>query len=104
MRIRSELHQLGARYRVHIPPLPALRTRADIVFTSKKVAVFVDGCFWHACPDHASWPKEHSEWWRKKILTNVQRDRRDGERASGRPQVENKKINEPVACSCYMRV
>ena len=57
-------------------PLPRLgRARPDIVFTRAKVAVFVDGCFWHRCPEHGSLPKTNAEWWRRKLDTNVERDR-----------------------------
>ena len=57
-------------------PLPDLgRTRPDIVFTRAKVAVFVDGCFWHRCPEHVTFPKTNAEWWREKLDTNVRRDR-----------------------------
>ena len=52
-----------------------MRRRADLVFPGKRVAVFVDGCFWHACPEHASWPKANADWWREKILANQRRDR-----------------------------
>lgn len=75
MALRSELHRLGLRYRVNARPLPGFRRRADIIFTRARVAVFVDGCFWHGCPEHASTPKANSEWWRDKIAANVARDR-----------------------------
>jgi DNA mismatch endonuclease (patch repair protein) len=52
--------------------------RPDFVFVSKKVAVFVDGCFWHGCPKHATWPKQNAEFWRTKILGNQRRDRAVG--------------------------
>jgi DNA mismatch endonuclease (patch repair protein) len=45
------------------------------VFRTSRVAVFVDGCFWHCCPEHGTWPKENSKWWRDKLETNVRRDR-----------------------------
>ncbi|MCY4622412.1 MAG: very short patch repair endonuclease [bacterium] len=74
--LRRELHRRGLRYRVDLP-LPGIgRTRPDIVFTRIRVAVFVDGCFWHCCPDHQSHPKTNAEWWREKLGTNVKRDRR----------------------------
>lgn len=72
--LRSALHREGLRFRVDMAPLPGLRRRADIVFRSAKVAVFVDGCFWHGCPIHGTWPKANSEWWRQKIERNKQRD------------------------------
>ncbi len=60
--------------------MPGLRRRADIVFGPTRVAVFVDGCFWHSCPTHATRPKANAAWWRTKLERNVERDREtDGE-------------------------
>ena len=72
--LRSVLFRMGLRYRVDLAPLVGLRRRADVVFTRAKVAVFVDGCFWHGCPVHATWPKANAEFWRTKIETNGTRD------------------------------
>ena len=72
--LRKRLYGRGLRYRID-HPLPGLRRRGDIVFPRDRLAVFVDGCFWHACPEHASWPKQNGDWWREKILGNVARDR-----------------------------
>jgi len=72
--LRSVVHRAGLRYRVDWP-LPGTRRRADLAFTRARVAVFVDGCFWHGCPLHGTWPKANAAWWRKKIETNVRRDR-----------------------------
>lgn len=72
--LRSALHRQGLRFRVDKAPLPGLRRRADVVFKTSKVAVFVDGCFWHGCPIHGTWPQVNSEWWRRKIERNRQRD------------------------------
>ncbi|NUT98565.1 MAG: very short patch repair endonuclease [Saccharothrix sp.] len=72
--LRKELHRLGLRYRVHQRPIKAVRREADVVFGPAKVAVFVDGCFWHGCPDHGTWPKRNSDFWRTKIETNQARD------------------------------
>ena len=72
--LRSLLHGRGLRYRVDCAPVRGVRRRADVVFSGARVAVFVDGCFWHGCPEHATWPKANAEWWREKILTNKQRD------------------------------
>jgi DNA mismatch endonuclease (patch repair protein) len=72
--IRSALHRLGLRYRVDRSPIPGVRRRADILFGPARVAVFVDGCFWHGCPIHGTWPKQNAEWWRQKIETNRRRD------------------------------
>lgn len=75
LRLRRVLHRAGLRYRVHARPLPGVRRTADIVFPSARVAVFVDGCFWHGCPDHGTTPKSNTEFWREKIRRNVERDR-----------------------------
>jgi DNA mismatch endonuclease, patch repair protein len=72
--LRSALWRLGLRYRVDWQ-LPGTRRRADVAFPLLKVAVMVDGCFWHACPVHATWPKKNAVWWREKILANQKRDR-----------------------------
>lgn len=72
--VRTLLHRLGLRYRVdyQIPDRP--RARVDVAFTRMRVAVFLDGCFWHACPDHATWPKSNGEWWKAKLEKNRNRD------------------------------
>ena len=72
--LRSEIHRLGLRYRVDLSPIPGSRRRADVVFKTPKVAVFIDGCFWHSCPIHGSTPKTHSEWWSEKLARNMARD------------------------------
>jgi DNA mismatch endonuclease (patch repair protein) len=74
MAIRSELHARGLRYRVNYRLPEAGRCRPDIAFTRRRVAVFIDGCFWHRCPEHATFPKSNAEWWAKKLERNVQRD------------------------------
>jgi len=73
--LRRELHRRGLRYRVDVPVLPGLRRRADVVFPRQRIAVFVDGCFWHACPQHGTSPKANAAWWREKLGANVERDR-----------------------------
>ncbi len=77
--IRKELHRRGYRYRVDRSVPGVTRSRPDVVFPSEKVAVFVDGCFWHSCPQHATLPKQNREWWVEKLKSNVQRDRRHDE-------------------------
>jgi len=72
--LRRELHRRGLRYRIHRRPLPEVRREADLVFGPAKVAVFVDGCFWHGCPDHGTWPKRNGPFWRQKIEKNQARD------------------------------
>ena len=73
--LRRALHAQGLRYRVHRRPVPGVRREADVVFTRARLAVFVDGCFWHGCPDHATWPKNNADFWRAKIEGNQARDR-----------------------------
>ncbi|MYC83386.1 MAG: very short patch repair endonuclease [Acidobacteria bacterium] len=73
--IRRELHRRGLRYRVNMAIPQIGRSRPDIVFTRVRVAVFVDGCFWHRCPEHGSSPKTNAGWWRQKLDANVDRDR-----------------------------
>lgn len=75
MALRRALHALGLRYRVHRRPVAGVRREADVVFPGARVAVFVDGCFWHGCPEHATWPKNNAEFWRGKIEGNRARDR-----------------------------
>ena len=75
LNLRSELHRRGLRYRVDFAPLKGVRRRADVVFPGRRVAVFVDGCFWHVCPEHSSWPKNNARWWREKLQENQRRDR-----------------------------
>lgn len=75
--LRSELHRRGLRFRKHAAPLKGLRCKADVVFPRKKIAIFVDGCFWHRCPTHGSSPKANATWWRAKLDANVARDRRN---------------------------
>lgn len=78
--LRRALHARGLRYRVHRRPIAAVRREADVVFTRARVAVFVDGCFWHGCPEHVTWPKTNPEFWRDKIEANRRRDRDTDER------------------------
>lgn len=73
--IRTLLHARGHRFRLHRRLLPRSRRETDIVFSGARVAVFVDGCFWHGCPEHMSWPKNNGEFWRHKITENQRRDR-----------------------------
>ncbi|WP_380158821.1 DNA mismatch endonuclease Vsr [Kineococcus sp. R86509] len=75
LRLRRLLHNRGLRYRVDYRPTRDIRRRADVVFTRTKVAVFVHGCFWHACPLHATQPKANAQWWADKLRRNVERDR-----------------------------
>jgi DNA mismatch endonuclease, patch repair protein len=74
MNLRRELSALGLRYRLHRSVVPELRRSADIVFVRARVAVFVDGCFWHGCAEHKSVPRANAEWWTQKIARNKERD------------------------------
>src|SRR5882757_9423392 len=72
--IRSLLHANGLRYRVAARPLAGLRRTADLVFRPAKVAVFIDGCYWHGCPEHYISPKTNSGYWSEKVAGNMARD------------------------------
>jgi len=72
--LRRELYRRGLRYRVDYEVLKKPRRTADVAFQGLKIAVFVDGCFWHGCPEHATWPKQNAEFWRQKIEANRLRD------------------------------
>ena len=75
LNVRRALHGMGLRYRVHQQPLPDLRRKADIVFRRARVAVFVDGCFWHGCPEHGRREHRVNDWyWPEKIERNRRRD------------------------------
>jgi DNA mismatch endonuclease (patch repair protein) len=73
--LRSLVHAAGLRYRVAAKPLAGMRRTADMVFRPTRVAVFIDGCFWHGCPEHFVPPKTNPEYWRDKIGRNMERDR-----------------------------
>lgn len=70
--VRRELHRRGLRFRVNHRALPG---RPDVAFTRARLAVFIDGCFWHMCPQHGTLPKNNAEWWLAKLRRNVERDR-----------------------------
>ena len=73
-RLRSALHRRGVRFQLHRRDLPG---RPDLVLARLRVAVFVDGCYWHACPEHMVPPKSNAAWWAEKLAENVARDRRN---------------------------
>lgn len=75
--LRRELHARGLRYRVGAAPEPDLRCHADVVFRPQRIAVFVDGCFWHRCPLHATDPTNHAAYWQAKFERVVARDRKN---------------------------
>ncbi|CAM5659614.1 DNA mismatch repair protein Vsr OS=Streptomyces aurantiogriseus OX=66870 GN=GCM10010251_66420 PE=3 SV=1 [Streptomyces aurantiogriseus] len=73
--VRRLLHAAGLRYRVEFPVPGMPRRRIDVAFPRAKVAVLIDGCFWHGCPQHATHPKANADWWRSKLDRNMARDR-----------------------------
>ncbi|WP_328633330.1 very short patch repair endonuclease [Streptomyces sp. NBC_00356] len=72
--VRRIVHAQGLRYRVAAKPLPDLRRTADMVFRQVKLAVFIDGCYWHGCPEHYVPPKTNSGYWSEKVTRNMNRD------------------------------
>jgi DNA mismatch endonuclease (patch repair protein) len=84
--VRSLLHQRGLRFRKNATlKVDGVRVTADIVFPSKSLAVFIDGCFWHGCPDHSRPPRANPRYWNAKLARNVERDARNSSllRAAG---------------------
>ncbi|MCX6407720.1 MAG: very short patch repair endonuclease [Propionibacteriales bacterium] len=73
--VRRRVHAAGLRYRVDFRPLPSLNRRADLVFTRRRIAVFIDGCFWHGCPEHHTIAKSNGSFWAEKARRNRERDR-----------------------------
>ncbi|MFJ6939086.1 very short patch repair endonuclease [Streptomyces sp. NPDC101132] len=73
--VRRLVHAQGLRYRVSAKPLPDFRRTADMVFRPTKVAVFIDGCYWHGCPEHYVAPKTNPGYWSDKVARNIARDR-----------------------------
>lgn len=72
--LRRAVHALGLRYYVNKRPIPTVRRTADLVFPRVRLAVFVDGCFWHGCPDHHTVAKTNAQYWADKVATNRRRD------------------------------
>lgn len=76
-RLRSELHRIGLRFRKdYLVRAGDVRIKADIVFTRQRIVVFVDGCFWHGCPEHGHLPRSNSHYWTSKLARNAARDMR----------------------------
>ncbi|MFF8829784.1 very short patch repair endonuclease [Streptomyces sp. NPDC015131] len=97
--VRKLLHASGLRYRVNVP-VPGMRRRTiDIAFGGARIAVFLDGCFWHGCPQHATHPKANAEWWRAKLTKNMARDQETTEhlRALGWTVMRFWEHEDPVA-------
>lgn len=78
--VRRELHRRGLRYFVDQAPLKSLRRRADLVFPRHQVAVMIDGCFWHGCPEHHTVSKTNASFWAEKVVANRVRDTETTER------------------------
>jgi DNA mismatch endonuclease (patch repair protein) len=80
--LRKKLTKRGLRYRVDCSPVEGIRSKADIVFPRLRLAIFVHGCFWHGCPEHARPTKSNTKWWAEKIAANRQRDMETSEKLS----------------------
>lgn len=79
--LRSALHRLGLRFRVdQLVEAEGIKVRPDIVFPRRRVAVFVDGCFWHVCPSHGTRPAANGAYWAPKLRRNQERDLRVNDR------------------------
>lgn len=76
LRLCEALTRLGLHYAIDEVMIPGVPSRADVVFFSARVAVFVDGFFWYECPSHGTSPKSNGEWWRAKLAANLRRDLR----------------------------
>ena len=81
--LRSAVHARGLRYRVSAKPLAGVRRTADLVFPRAKVAVFLDGCFWHGCPEHHTVASANAKFWADKVEGNRKRDRDTDDRLAG---------------------
>ena len=101
VRLRRSMHALGLRFRINA----SLPGRPDIVLPSAKIAIFVDGCFWHACPEHGVLPKNNQEWWATKLARTVERDReKDGElRALGWHVIHVWEHEDPATAAAAIR-
>jgi DNA mismatch endonuclease (patch repair protein) len=99
--LRRHLHAAGLRYRVDRAPLPGLRRRADVVFGPARVAVYLDGCFWHSCPDHGTQPRSNAAWWAEKLRRNRERDAQtdDALRAAGWVPLRFWEHDDPAAAA-----
>ncbi|MER5275172.1 very short patch repair endonuclease [Streptomyces sp. NPDC002809] len=99
--IRSLVHAKGLRYRVAAKPLPGLRRTADMVFRPAKVAVFIDGCYWHGCPAHYVPPKTNPGYWSEKVARNMARDRDTNNQltAAGWTVLRFWEHESPLACA-----
>ena len=78
--VRRALHAMGLRFRIYKKLIENSRRTVDLTFPSARIAVFIDGCFWHGCPTHRTYPKTNASWWASKIESNIARDRDTDER------------------------
>jgi DNA mismatch endonuclease (patch repair protein) len=103
--LRSAVHALGLRYRVGAKPLAGLRRTADLVFPTVKIAVFLDGCFWHGCPEHHTVAAANAKFWADKVSGNRARDRDTDARleAAGWISVRVWEHEDPVAAAQRVR-
>ncbi|ORV54816.1 very short patch repair endonuclease [Mycobacterium europaeum] len=103
--LRSAVHRLGLRYRVSVRPLTNLRRTADLVFPKQKVAVFLDGCFWHGCPQHHTVAVTNARFWADKVSGNMARDRDTDRRLSdaGWASIRIWEHEEPQAAALRVR-
>jgi DNA mismatch endonuclease (patch repair protein) len=72
--LQESLDRLGLSFETDVRVLSNTRRRVDILFREARIAVFVDGCFWHGCPEHGTWPKRNAQFWKSKIKANRKRD------------------------------
>jgi DNA mismatch endonuclease (patch repair protein) len=103
--VRRAAHRLGLRYRVCARPLPALRRTADLVFPRAKIAVFIDGCYWHGCPEHHRPPTINGGYWADKIERNRRRDRETDASldAAGWTVIRAWEHEDPQTVACVIR-
>lgn len=105
LRLRSAAHRLGLRFRVSRRPVPAVRRTADLVFPGQRIAVFVDGCFWHGCPEHYTRPVANADFWADKVEANSARDRDTDQklRDEGWTVIRFWEHEDPEACAGALR-
>ena len=101
MKLRTALEQLGKDFEVDVKPIEDLQRKADILFREDKVAVFVDGCFWHGCPMHGTLAKANAEFWIDKIKRNKERDKDTNQRfeAAGWTVIRVWEHEDPIEAS-----
>jgi len=102
--LRSAVHALGLRYRVSARPLKEVRRTADLVFTKARVAVFLDGCFWHGCPEHHTVAVTNATFWADKVASNRSRDRDTDQRLQDAGWVSVRIWEHENPCDAALRV